>query len=120
MKEKLTDEIRQTVSSGKEWLKNEIEYTKYTVAEKATILASAVAFGAVCLLLGMVVLIMLGLCIEKLFELILSPVLSYLCSAGVVILIILVVFLLRRPLLYDPISRFITRLFFTTKENENK
>ncbi len=120
MKDKLTDEIRRTVGSGKEWLKKEIEYTKYTVAEKATILASAVAFGAVCLLLGMVALIMLGLCIERLFELFLSPVLSYLCCVVVVVIIILMVFLFRRSLIYNPISRFITRLFFTTKENEDK
>lgn len=111
MKQKLTDELRDIFIEGRQWLRYEIDYAKLTMAEKATILASAVALGAVCLLLGIVVLIMLALSLKCLFELFMAPALAYLCSAGCIAVILVVVMLLRKPLILDPIARFLTKLF---------
>lgn len=113
MKEKLTDEIKNLFIQGKEWARLEIEYAKLTVAEKFTVLASTFIIGAICLLMGMVVLIMLAFSLVELFKLLMVPALAYLTVAGIICVLAAVIYLLRRPLLLNPIARFITRLFIS-------
>lgn len=113
MKEKLTDELRDLFTQGKDWVKLEVEYAKLTLAEKFTILASAMIIGAICLLLGIVVLILLSFSVVELFKMIMAPALAYLAVGGIVCLLIVLIFLFRRRILIDPIARFITRLFIT-------
>lgn len=110
MKEKLSDELKSIFAHSRDWLKFEIEYAKLTVAEKITVLMSALVLGAVCLMMGMVVLILLSMAIVEEFSLILSPALSYVCTAGIIALLILLLYIFRAPLLLNPIARFITRL----------
>ena len=109
-KEKLTDEIKDIFVQGRDWIKLEIEYAKLTVAEKFTLLLSAMIIGAICLLMGMVVLILLSFALVELFKMMIPPVLAYLAVSGIICLLILVLYLLRNPLLLNPIARFITRL----------
>lgn len=117
MKEKLTDEIRDIFAQTKSWLKLEVDYAKYTVAEKFTILMAMLIIGAICLLMGVVVLVLLALALSRVFMLFLCPALAYLCVAGIICVLILILFLARKPLLFNPISRFITRLFFGGKKS---
>lgn len=112
MKEKLTDEIKDIFAQSKTWVKLEIEYAKLTLAEKFTMLMSALIIGAVCLLLGMVVLILLSISLAQLFCMIMHPALAYLSAAGVIVLLVVLVIIFKRPLLLTPISKFITRLLF--------
>ena len=116
MKEKLIDEIKEIVGQSVNWVKLEVEYAKFTVAEKFTMLMTSLIIGAVCILLGLAALLLLAFAGVELFKLILSPALSYCAMAGVIVLFILFVYLLRRPLLFNPIAKFITRLFFTPKD----
>lgn len=113
MKEKLTDELKDLLMQGKEWARLEVEYAKLTVAEKFTVLISTFIIGAICLLMGMVVLILLGFSLAELFKLMMAPALAYLSAAGVMCLLALLIFLLRKPLMLSPIARFITKLFFS-------
>lgn len=113
MKEKLTDELKEIFVQGKNWMKLEVEYAKLTLAEKMTLLFSAMIIGAVCLLMGMVVLILLAFALVELFRLMMSPALAYLSSAGVIVVLIVLFYLFRKPLLLNPIARFITRLFIS-------
>lgn len=113
MKEKLTDELKEIFVQGKNWMKLEVEYAKLTLAEKMTMLFSAMIIGAVCLLMGMVVLILLAFALVELFRLMMSPALAYLSSAGVIVVLIVLFYLFRKPLLLNPIARFITRLFIS-------
>lgn len=94
-------------------MKLEVEYAKLTLAEKMTMLFSAMIIGAVCLLMGMVVLILLAFALVELFRLMMSPALAYLSSAGVIVVLIVLFYLFRKPLLLNPIARFITRLFIS-------
>lgn len=94
-------------------MKLEVEYAKLTLAEKMTLLFSAMIIGAVCLLMGMVVLILLAFALVELFRLMMSPALAYLSSAGVIVVLIVLFYLFRKPLLLNPIARFITRLFIS-------
>lgn len=111
MKHSLTDEIKELFSQGHNWLKLEIEYAKLTVAEKVTILMSVLIIGAICLLMGMVVLILLAFSLVELFKMMMVPALAYLSVGGIICLLIVLLYVFRKPILLNPIARFVTRLF---------
>ena len=50
--------------------------------------------GAICLLMGMVVLILLSFALVELFKMMIPPVLAYLAVSGIICLLILVLYLL--------------------------
>lgn len=116
MKEKLIDEIKDIFAQSTNWIKLEVEYAKFTVAEKFTMLMATLIIGAVCMLLGFAVLLMLAFAGAELFKLFMAPALAYCAMAGVVCVLLLILFLMRRPLLLNPIAKFITRLFFNPKD----
>lgn len=115
MKINLLEEIRSIFDQSKTWLRLELEYAKLTIAEKLTLLMSTLIIGFVCLLLGVVVLIMLAFSLAEAFRLIMDPTLAYLSTAGVICLLLILLYLLRKPLLLNPIARLITRVFFDRK-----
>lgn len=120
MKENLSDTIKGIYANGKRWLELEIEYAKLTAAEKITVLMSTLIFGAVCLLLGIVVLILLAFALVNVFMDFLTPALAFVCVAGVLLILILSLFLLRKPLLENPISRLISKLILDLKPEEDE
>ncbi len=115
---KITDEIRNLFSDSREWIRLEIEYAKLTLAEKLTVLMSALVLGAVCLLMFIVVLILLCFALVYVFELFMNPGFAFLSVAGVLILLIVAVFLLRKPLLLDPLARLISKVFLDSINNK--
>ena len=115
MKINLLEEIRSIFDQSKTWLCLELEYAKLTIAEKLTLLMSTLIIGFVCLLLGVEVLIMLAFSLAEAFRLIMDPALAYLSTAGVICLLLILLYLLRKPLLLNPIARLITRVFFDRK-----
>lgn len=110
MKDKFLDEVKEIFAQSKNWVKLEVEYAKLTLAEKFTILLSTMIIGVVCLLFGMVALILLSLSLAQLFMLFMAPALAYLSVAGVIVLILVTVYLLRKPLLLNPIAKYLTKL----------
>lgn len=112
MKFNLIDEIRNIIEQSKTWVMLELEYAKLTVTEKLTMLLTTLILGFVCLMLGIVVLMILALALAHTFMMIMSPSLSYVCTAGVVIVLLVLIFLLRRPLLITPIARIISKIFY--------
>lgn len=115
MKTNMIDEIRSIFDQSKSWLRLELEYAKLTVAEKLTLLMSSLILGFVCLLLGVVVLIMLAFSLAETFRLLMNPALAYLATAGAICVLLALLYLLRKPLLLNPIARLITRIFFDRK-----
>ena len=107
MKQKFLDEIKEMFVQAKVWLECETEYLKLTASEKFTILLSSLIMGAICLMLGIFALALMSMALVDL--------LAFLSVAGIVLLIALLVVLLRKQLLYNPIARFITRLFLDKK-----
>lgn len=116
MKDTLTNDIKDIYRQGVNWLKLETEYVKLTVAEKATVLMSTVVLIAIMLLLATILIALLSLALVGVFELWMQIGLAYLCAGGVVVLLGLVVYLLRKPLLINPIARFVTRLILEQKK----
>lgn len=115
MKKNIIEEIRTIFEQSKSWIELEVEYAKLTLAEKITVLMSSLIIGFVCLLLGMVLLIMLALSLAELWKMMMCPSLAYLATAGVVLLLLILLYVCRRPLLMNPIARLITKVFFDKK-----
>lgn len=111
MKNSIISEIKEIFTESHNWAKLELEYIKLTAAEKFTILLSTLILGAICLLIAMVVLILLAFSVVDVFKLFMPPALACLSVGGILLLLILIIYLLRKPLLLNPIARFITRLF---------
>ncbi len=111
MKDNIIDHIKEIFKQSQIWLKLEVEYVKLTAAEKFTILLSTLILGAIILLIAMVAVILLSFALADVFKIFLSPAFAYLCVAGILLILILLIFIFRRPLLINPIARFITKLF---------
>lgn len=115
MKDKFIDEIKDIFTQSRRWLQCEAEYIKLTAAEKFTILLSTLIIGAIVLALVLFALGLMSFALVDVFRLIMSPALAFLSTAGCVLVLALVLFLLRKPLLFNPIARFITRLLLEKK-----
>lgn len=111
MKSKLTDELKELLAQGINWAKLEVEYVKLTTAEKLIVLLSTLIIGGIMALLLLPVFIMFLFALVGVFKMIMPAPLAYLTVGGIVLLIILVLFLMRKPLIINPISRFMTKLF---------
>lgn len=112
MKNNLIEEIRSTFDQSKSWLKLELEYIKLTAVEKLTLLMGSLIIGFVAFLLGMVVLVLLAFALAEVFKMIMHPGLAYLSTAGAICVLLAVFFMLRKPLLLNPIARLISKVFF--------
>lgn len=115
MKESLSDSIKGIIANGKRWVQLELEYVRLTATEKITVLMSTLVFGAVCMLIGAVVLILLSFALVEVFQQFLSPALAFLCTAGILLILIVLVYFLRKPLLENPISRLLSKLILDIK-----
>lgn len=120
MKDNLSDQIKGVYDSARRWISLEIEYAKLTATEKITVLLSTLILGAICLLLGMVILILFSFSLVNVFKMFLSPVFAYLSVGGMLVLLIVLIILLRGPLLENPISRLISKLILDIKPRDNE
>lgn len=112
--------MKSVVGEIKQWLTMEVEYLKLTAAEKVSLLVSTLVLAIVMFILFSVVMIVLAFALVDLFCLIMPHSLACLTVGGILMLLIGVIYLLRKPLLIDPITKLITKLFLTPKKNEKK
>lgn len=115
MRLKIVDDIQNVVEQGKAWLTLEMEYAKLTLAEKLTVLLTTLIIGFICLLLGMVVLILLGFSLVELFKMLMCPALAFLTVAGIICVLLVLLWLLRKPLLLNPLAKMLTRIIIDRK-----
>lgn len=109
--------IRQLVKELKAYVEMQKEYTKLELTEKLTILFSTMIFAIVLILLGMVVLFYLSFS----FAYLLAPYVgglpgSYAIIAGIVLLFVLLVVLLRKKLIINPLANFLANLFLNNSK----
>lgn len=120
MKSKITDEIKELFSQSVRWATLEMDYLKLTAAEKLSILMGAMIVGGIVMLLLLPFFIMLLFSLVGVFRLFMPAPLAYLSVGGVVMVLIILIFLLRKPLVFNPVARFITRLILGNKpSNKN-
>lgn len=119
MKSKLTDEIKVLISQSIDWAKLEVEYIKLTAAEKLIVLMSTMIIALGMLLLLLPVIIMFLFALEGVFEMWMPEPLAFLAVGGVLLVILILVFLLRKPLIINPVSRFITKTILEKRSDKH-
>lgn len=120
MKSKLLDQLNRIRSEVFRLIQLSIEYAKLTAAEKITMMGGMLVLGIVVLAILGFFFIFLGFSCAELFKLFMCPALAYLSTAGLFILLCVLVILLRNQLILTPISRLITRILFDSKSKTLK
>lgn len=109
--------FKELVESVKQTARQELEYSKLTLAEKMSILL----YRAIVV----IILVVFGSCLLSLLlwglnTLLVSVTHSWwigvLLSIGVLLLLLLVLYACRKPLLIDPVTRFVTKLLLNPDE----
>jgi uncharacterized membrane protein (DUF485 family) len=112
-------DYKKLFSEARKYFKLEWDYTKLTAVEKLAVLLSAVAFLAVVFIIATFV-------VYHLFAALVAVLTSALgcawganlIAAGVLIILLLVVFAFKKPLIVDPVARFVSKLFLNPEDNE--
>ena len=96
-----------------------LESAKLTLAEKMTLLLSAALILIIVLVLGIFALAFFAGAAVEALQLVLEPWLSNLLLGGFFLIIIMLVFLLRKPSIINPIAKFLSRLMFESGNDKH-
>lgn len=99
--------------SLKSFLSLKAEDIKLLICEKATVLISTLIVCVVATILGAAILFFLTFAAAQWIGESLGLAWAYFIIAGFYVLLIALVFLLRRPLILDPVARFITKVILS-------
>ena len=105
----------------KEYLKTQKEVAVLSIVEKSIILLSTIVLVLVLLILGAMTLFYLSFVAAYWLEPHVGGMAqSYAVIAGALALLALIIYVCRNKLIYQPITRFIAKLFLTNKNSEQK
>ena len=97
----------------KAYLTLNIENIRLTVAEKLILLVTGALTLAFCISLGGIALLFITVAVAQVLHFWLPLWASYLIMAAVNLFVLLILFILRRPLIINPVSRAITRIILS-------
>ena len=114
-------DYKRIVETANDYAKLHLEYAKLTAIEKVSILLSAIALFAIILVIGGFALFDLS----NSFVLLLADVigsawLAYLILALVLVVMIVIICLNRKAWIFNPVTKFVTKLFLTPTDNDTK
>ena len=92
------------------YFKLNVQELKLTASEKVTVLLSATAVALILAMLAVLVVLFLSLAAVQWLASALPMGWAYAIVAGIYIVLGVVIFLLRKPLIIDPVARFISRV----------
>lgn len=112
-------DYKKLFAEARRYFSTEWDYTKLTAVEKMAVLLSAIAFVAVVIILATFV-------VHHLFTALVGVLASalgcvwgaHLIVAGILLVVMLVVFAFKRQLIVDPVARFVSKLFLKPEDNE--
>lgn len=110
MKPKFSDEIKELITQSINWAKLEVEYLKLTAAEKLIILLSVMVIGLVVLLLLLPAMLMFLFALAQVFIDFMPVAVAYVCTGGIVVLLLGLLFLFRKQLVVNPVAKFISKV----------
>lgn len=119
MKPKLTDEIKELLAQSVNWAKLEIEYLKLTAVEKVIIIVSMMVIGTVILLLLLPAILMFLFALAQVFIGFLPIAVAYVCVGGIVLLLLGILVLFRKPLVINPVAKFISKVLLDNAEKKS-
>ncbi len=105
-----TNQFKEFISEGKEYLKLRLEYGKLTVTEKLSILLSNLAVGMIGVLLAVIAFFFLSMAAIDWMAGYLGATWSCLIMAGLYLLLIVSLIVFRKPLILNPMARMISRI----------
>ena len=115
-----TNNIQSLWTEAKNYLELQKEYLKLDSAEKLSVLLSAVALVALCLILGFAALFFLVIAFALWLASFVGGAWSFTIVGGAMLVIILVILLFRKRWIVQPITRFVARLFVCEEEEEEE
>lgn len=96
-----------------------IEDVKLSSSEKLTLLLSGIATFAIVLILVMLGLVFLAISIANLLDTILASYYSYLIIGGLFIICAVLLIVLRKEIILNPIARFVSKLLLDPPVNKS-
>lgn len=87
-----------------------LESAKLTAAEKLTLLFSTIVLFIIAFILITIAVAFAAVALSQVLETALSPIASSLIMSGFFILLAVLIFLLRKPLIINPTARFLSKL----------
>lgn len=103
--------LQQLIENVKKLAKLHLDYARLTATEKLTIILSTIAIYALVVIFATLSLVFLTLGIGHLLATTIAPHFAYLIVAGFYVIVLVALLLLRKKLFYNPIARFLSKLF---------
>lgn len=119
-REEILTNLKTSVRLGRRWLSLETEYIRLSLTEKLAMILGGVALAFLLSLLTLFLIFMASMALADVFSGFLPVWLAYLCVAGVYALLAILLFLLRKPLILDPIARFLSRIIINKKHDDEQ
>ena len=110
--------IQTLWTEAKNYLELQKEYLKLDSAEKLSVLLSAVATAAVCLILALTALFFFVIAFALWLAKMVGAAWSFTIVGGAMVLFIIIVLLARKRWIVQPIARFVAGLFVGENEEE--
>ena len=112
-------DYKKLFTEARKYFSLEWDYTKLTAVEKLVILLSATAFVAVVIIIcTFALLYLLSALTSVLAEAMDCTWGANLIAAGLMLMLLLVVFAFKKQLIVNPIARFVSKLFLKPEDNE--
>ena len=115
-----TSSLQSLWTEAKSYLELQKEYLKLDSAEKLSILLSAVATAAMCLILGLSALFFFVIAFALWLAKMVGAAWSFTIVGGVMLLFIIILLLFRKHWIVQPIARFVAKLFVSEDEEEDE
>lgn len=96
-----------------DYAKLNIEYARLTAAEKVTVLLTAAAVAIGAFVLGVIFFFFMSLAIAYWLSAVIPLAWAYALMSFVYLILIALLILLRKPLILNPVSKFVSRLFLS-------
>lgn len=115
-----TENIRSLWTETKNHLELQKEYLKLDTAEKLSVLLSAVATVALCVIFALAAIFFFMVAITLLLAKAVGGVWSSVIMGGVMLFIIVIILIARKRWIVQPVSRFIARLIVGEDKEEDE
>lgn len=96
----------------------QLDYARLTATEKLAVLLSSIALCALAAVLGTATLLFISIALGSLLATTIAPYWAYLIVGGFYLLLLVLLVIFRHKLIFDPASRFITRLFLKSPDEQ--
>ncbi|MDE6078979.1 MAG: hypothetical protein K2G35_02830 [Duncaniella sp.] len=113
MSEKSSERLKSLLAEAKDTFKLNIDYARLTASEKLTVLFSTAVFGFALFVLGSLMFFFISLLVVNLISDEIGIIGAYAVMAGVYVVMIVALIILRRQLIINPIARAVSRLLFS-------